>query len=86
MDALFLQPYDIEVGAGTFHPATTLRSLGDQNHGRQLMCSLLEDPPTAGMVEIQIVYNITTSPQVIIKPSPKYIKQTLLEELSCYWN
>ena len=23
-----LQPYDIEVGAGTFHPATTLRSLG----------------------------------------------------------
>ena len=25
---LILQPYDIEVGAGTFHPATTLRSLG----------------------------------------------------------
>ena len=23
-----LQPYDMEVGAGTFHPATTLRSLG----------------------------------------------------------
>jgi glycyl-tRNA synthetase alpha chain len=23
-----LQPYDIEVGAGTFHPATTLRALG----------------------------------------------------------
>ena len=23
-----LQPYDTEVGAGTFHPATTLRSLG----------------------------------------------------------
>ncbi|MFZ0099970.1 MAG: glycine--tRNA ligase subunit alpha, partial [Gemmobacter sp.] len=22
-----LQPYDMEVGAGTFHPATTLRSL-----------------------------------------------------------
>ena len=25
---LILQPYDLEVGAGTFHPATTLRSLG----------------------------------------------------------
>ena len=27
-DCIVLQPYDIEVGAGTFHPATTLRSLG----------------------------------------------------------
>ena len=25
---IILQPYDMEVGAGTFHPATTLRSLG----------------------------------------------------------
>ena len=25
-----LQPYDMEVGAGTFHPATTLRSLGNK--------------------------------------------------------
>ena len=24
---IILQPYDMEVGAGTFHPATTLRSL-----------------------------------------------------------
>ncbi|MDP6506963.1 MAG: glycine--tRNA ligase subunit alpha, partial [Planctomycetota bacterium] len=24
------QPYDIEVGAGTFNPATTLRSLGPE--------------------------------------------------------
>ena len=27
---VILQPYDLEVGAGTFHPATTLRSLGPQ--------------------------------------------------------
>ena len=27
---IILQPYDIEVGAGTFHPATTLRSFGSQ--------------------------------------------------------
>ena len=25
---IVLQPYDLEVGAGTFHPATTLKSLG----------------------------------------------------------
>src|SRR5215471_11626665 len=25
---VILQPYDIEMGAGTFHPATTLRALG----------------------------------------------------------
>ena len=25
---LILQPYDVEIGAGTFHPATTLRALG----------------------------------------------------------
>ena len=27
---IVLQPYDMEVGAGTFHPATTLRSLGSK--------------------------------------------------------
>ena len=27
---VILQPYDMEVGAGTFHPATSLRSLGPQ--------------------------------------------------------
>ena len=27
---IILQPYDLEVGAGTFHPATTLRSLGSK--------------------------------------------------------
>jgi len=27
---VILQPYDLEMGAGTFHPATTLRSLGPE--------------------------------------------------------
>ena len=31
---MILQPYDMEVGAGTFHPATTLRSLGPDYHWR----------------------------------------------------
>jgi len=28
---VILQPYDMEMGAGTFHPATTLRALGPKN-------------------------------------------------------
>ena len=36
---IILQPYDLEVGAGTFHPATTLRSLGP-NPGKQLTFNL----------------------------------------------
>ena len=28
LGCVVLQPYDMEVGAGTFHPATTLRALG----------------------------------------------------------
>ena len=28
---IILQPYDMEVGAGTFHPATTLRALGPEH-------------------------------------------------------
>ena len=27
---VILQPYDVEVGAGTFHPATALRALGPE--------------------------------------------------------
>ena len=34
---IILQPYDLEVGAGTFHPATTLRSLGSKNPDDLLM-------------------------------------------------
>ena len=35
---LILQPYDLEVGAGTFHPATTLRALGKKTLASSL-CS-----------------------------------------------
>ena len=35
-----LQPYDMEVGAGTFHPATTLRALGTQALGGGLCAAV----------------------------------------------
>ena len=35
---VILQPYDIEMGAATFHPATALRSLGDCCPGCPGLC------------------------------------------------
>ncbi len=62
---VILQPYDIEVGAGTFHPATTLRSLGP-------------NPWKAAYVQpSRRPYQF----QVIIKPSPKNIKKLYLNSL-----
>ena len=43
-----MQPYDMEVGAGTFHPATTLRSL-DQNLGQRPMYNPRADQQTGAM-------------------------------------
>ena len=51
-----MQPYDMEVGAGTFHPATTVRGLG-----RPLMCSRRGAPPMVAMAKILIAYNIIIS-------------------------
>ena len=57
---IILQPYDLEVGVGTFHPATTLRSLA-ANHGKQHMCNHQEDQQMGDMEKIQIDFNITTN-------------------------
>ena len=38
---IILQPYDIEVGAGTFHPATTLRALGKKHWQAAYVLSLI---------------------------------------------
>ena len=57
---VILQPYDLEVGAGTFHPATTLRSLG-LNHGKQLMFNPQEDLQMEDMVKTQIAYSTIIS-------------------------
>ena len=73
-EKVVLQPYDLEIGAGTFHPATTLRSLGPKPWKRSLCPTLRR--PTDGRYEknpnrLQHYYQY----QVIIKPLPKNIKQ-----------
>ena len=78
---VILQPYDIEVGAGTFHPATTLRSLGSKPW--KVAYVQPSRRPTDGRYgenpnRLQHYYQY----QVIIKPSPKDIKKTYLKSLS----
>ena len=78
---VILQPYDLEVGAGTFHPATTLRSLGPKPWKAAYVQPSRR--PTDGRYgknpnRLQHYYQF----QVIIKPSPKNIKQVYLKSLS----
>ena len=78
---IILQPYDIEVGAGTFHPATTLRSLGP-NPWKAAYVQPSRRPTDGRYGEnpnrLQHYYQY----QVIIKPSPKNIKQLYLKSLA----
>ena len=78
---IILQPYDMEVGAGTFHPATTLRSLGPKPWKAAYVQPSRR--PTDGRYgenpnRLQHYYQF----QVIIKPSPKNIKKLYLSSLN----
>ena len=78
---VILQPYDLEVGAGTFHPATTLRSLGSKPWRAAYVQPSRR--PTDGRYgenpnRLQHYYQF----QVLIKPSPKNIKKLYLNSLS----
>ncbi|SDB29182.1 glycyl-tRNA synthetase alpha chain [Bauldia litoralis] len=75
-----LQPYDSEMGAGTFHPATTLRALGP----RPWKAAYVQPSrrPTDGRYgdnpnRLQHYYQF----QVIIKPSPPDLQDLYLKSL-----
>jgi len=77
---IILQPYDIEAGAGTFHPATVLKSLGDKPW--RVAYTSPSRRPTDGRYgenpnRLQHYYQY----QVIIKPSPENIQDMYLESL-----
>jgi glycyl-tRNA synthetase alpha chain len=81
LGCLILQPYDIEVGAGTFHPATTLRSLGpDKWKAAYVQPSRRPSDGRYGENpnRLQHYYQF----QVLIKPSPENIKKLFLDSLS----
>lgn len=75
-----LQPYDLEVGAGTFHPATTLRSLGP-NSWNAAYVQPSRRPKDGRYGEnpnrLQHYYQF----QVILKPSPEDIQDLYLQSL-----
>ena len=78
---VLLQPYDMEVGAGTFHPATTLKSLGNKpwkaayvQPSRRPSDGRYGENPN----RLQHYYQF----QVIIKPSPSNIKKLYLNSLA----
>ena len=77
---VILQPYDVEVGAGTFHPATTLRALGPDawraayvQPCRRPADGRYGDNPN----RLQHYYQF----QVILKPSPADSQQLYLDSL-----
>ena len=77
---VILQPYDLEVGAGTFHPATTLKSLGPKPWKTAYVQPSRR--PTDGRYgenpnRLQHYYQF----QVLIKPSPEDIKKLYLNSL-----
>ncbi len=60
MGCVIMQPYDYEVGAGTFHTATTLRSLVPLR-GKLHMRSRAVDPPTVVTAKTLTVCSIIIS-------------------------
>ncbi|WP_158043717.1 glycine--tRNA ligase subunit alpha [Skermanella pratensis] len=77
---VILQPYDMEVGAGTFHPATTLRALGPQAW-RAAYVQPSRRPKDGRYGEnpnrLQHYYQF----QVILKPSPADAQDLYLKSL-----
>ncbi len=76
-----LQPYDMEVGAGTFHPATTLRSLGPDEVWNAAYVQPSRRPTDGRYGEnpnrLQHYYQF----QVLMKPSPSNSQELYLGSL-----
>jgi glycyl-tRNA synthetase alpha chain len=77
---VILQPYDLEMGAGTFHPATTLRALGP-NPWRAAYVQPCRRPADGRYGEnpnrLQHYYQF----QAILKPSPANAQELYLKSL-----
>jgi glycyl-tRNA synthetase alpha chain len=78
---VILQPYDVEMGAGTFHPATTLRALGPEPW-RAAYVQPSRRPKDGRYGEnpnrLQHYYQF----QVIMKPSPADVQDLYLKSLA----
>ena len=77
---VIVQPYDMEVGAGTFHPATILRALGPEPW-KVAYVQPTRRPADGRYGEnpnrLQHYYQF----QVLLKPSPDDVQETYLKSL-----
>jgi glycyl-tRNA synthetase alpha chain len=78
---VILQPYDIEMGAGTFHPATTLRALGP-DHWRAAYVQPSRRPSDGRYGENPNRLGAYYQYQVILKPSPPNLQELYLGSLA----
>jgi glycyl-tRNA synthetase alpha chain len=77
---VILQPYDMEMGAGTFHPATTLRSLGPKPW-RAAYVQPCRRPTDGRYGENPNRLGHYYQFQVLLKPSPENLQELYLESL-----
>jgi glycyl-tRNA synthetase alpha chain len=77
---LIVQPYDIEMGAGTFHPATFFGALGKQPW-RVAYVQPSRRPTDGRYAENPLRMQRYYQYQVLIKPTPDNIQQRYLESL-----
>ena len=77
---VLMQPYDMEVGAGTFHPATFLRSIGPENW-RSAYVQPCRRPTDGRYGENPNRYQYYYQYQVVMKPSPDNIQELYLDSL-----
>ena len=75
-----LQPYDMEVGAGTLHPATVLRALGPKDW-RAAYVQPSRRPADARYGENPMRLGHYYQYQVILKPNPKNLQDLYLNSL-----
>ena len=75
-----MQPYDMEVGAGTFHPATFLRAIGPENWQAAYVQPCRR--PTDGRYgENPNRYQYYYQYQVVMKPSPANFQELYIASL-----
>ncbi|MBI4323368.1 MAG: glycine--tRNA ligase subunit alpha [Candidatus Omnitrophica bacterium] len=79
-DCLVMQPYDVEMGAGTFHPATFFGALGG-NPWRVAYVQPSRRPTDGRYAENPLRMQRYYQYQVLLKPAPEHVQPLYLESL-----
>ncbi len=77
---VLMQPYDMEMGAGTFHPATFLRAIGPESWQAAYM-QPCRRPADGRFGENPNRYQYFYQFQVVMKPSPENFQDLYLDSL-----